>query len=165
MDFLFTNLNKEETKKITEEDVKKAKKAYENYSIEGEEELKKLIDINNDGMPELVVLETRPYIYSYIDGKVRELIGGYYDMEIYQSKSMIYLNEISSSMKVTLYVVFDGRKLETLAKESSGESMSIYQCNYKDVWIKGREVSVKQYTNYIKELTKNTKKVRMERPY
>ena len=80
-----------------------------------------LMDINKDGVPELVVTPDNMYhanIYGYVNGKIKDI--GYAfsgKCEFYPKKSLYYMTSTHTGDDTRSYYIYDGKKMKSLLKE------------------------------------------------
>lgn len=136
---------------------KKAMAAYAKYlqdgshwNMDGKMTSFGLIDVNRDGIKELVVYDESTYstrLIGYVSGKTK-VLGGCMrgEIEIYSKKKIFALyDSAGGGIYATLYYKYDGKKVKELTRYESCEGEETY-------FLKGKSVSKKKYNKYIKSL-------------
>ena len=136
---------------------KKAMAAYAKYlqdgshwDMDGKMTSFGLIDVNRDGIKELVVYDESTYstsLIGYVSGKTKQLgwcMRG--EIKIYPKKKIFALyDSAGGGIYATLYYKYDGKKVKEIARDES--------CDGEETYIlKGKNVSKKKYNKYIKSL-------------
>lgn len=114
-----------------------------------------LIDLNQDGVFELIFTPDDGYhvnIVSYVSGKAKNVGYGFSGTQKYYPKKHLYFSRVNHMGNVDTYYKFTGKKMKVIA-EKYGNDM--YKVNEKTV-------SKKQYNSYIKKLLSNTKNVKLK---
>ena len=135
---------------------KKAMAAYAKYlqdgshwDMDGKMTSFGLIDVNRDGIKELVVYDESTYstiLIGYVSGKTKELGWCMGDVIIYSKKKIFALNDkAGAGMYAMIYYKYDGKKVKELTRYESCEGEETY-------FLKGKSVSKKKYNKYIKSL-------------
>ena len=109
-----------------------------------------LIDVNRDGIKELVVYDegtNSTSLIGYVSGKTKQLgwcMRG--EIKIYPKKKIFALNDkAEAGMYAMIYYKYDGKKVKEIARDES--------CDGEETYIlKGKNVSKKKYNKYIKSL-------------
>ena len=109
-----------------------------------------LIDVNRDGIKELVVYDESTYstsLIGYVSGKTKQLgwcMRG--EIKIYPKKKIFARNDkAGAGMYAMIYYKYDGKKVKEIARDES--------CDGEETYIlKGKNVSKKKYNKYIKSL-------------
>lgn len=120
--------------------------------------------LNKDSIPELIVSADDEYhtrIYSYVNGKVKLIADGFAgELKYYPSKNLIYSDTYHAGKLVT-YTKFNGKKSTVVACEDAEEKEpGIYASSkYK---MKGKVVSKKKYTEYVKKLKGKAKPLKVK---
>ena len=136
---------------------KKAMAAYAKYlqdgshwNMDGKMTSFGLIDVNRDGIKELVVYDESTYstsLIGYVSGKTKQLgwcMRG--EIKIYPKKKIFALyDSAGGGIYATLYYKYDGKKVKELTRYESCEGEETY-------FLKGKSVSKKKYNKYIKSL-------------
>lgn len=153
--------------KITVKD-KKAKKAYAKklgnlhddteYGTEWEFAL---IDLNKDGVSEIVITHDEGYhleIWAYVKGKVKSVGGGFSgDQKYYPNKKLYYSTTFHASVNIEYYR-FNGKKMEELA-HIEGNTMGEDTYTYH---IGKNKVSKRKWKKYEKKLKKGAKEEKLK---
>ena len=141
---------------------KKAMDAYAKYlqdgshwNMDGKMTSFGLIDVNRDGIKELVVYDESTYstsLIGYVSGKTKQLgwcMRG--EIKIYPKKKIFALyDSAGGGIYATLYYKYDGKKAQRLALynvEYDGDKLIDETYN-----VHGKNVSKKKYNKYIKSL-------------
>ena len=108
-----------------------------------------LIDVNRDGIKELVVYDegtNSTSLIGYVSGKTKQLGWCMGDVIIYSKKKIFALNDkAGAGMYAMIYYKYDGKKVKEIARDES--------CDGEETYIlKGKNVSKKKYNKYIKNL-------------
>lgn len=113
-----------------------------------------LIDVNRDGIKELVVYDegtNSTSLIGYVSGKTKYLGWCMGDVIIYSKKKIFALNDkAGAGIYATLYYKYDGKKAQRLALynvEYDGDKLIDETYN-----VHGKNVSKKKYNKYIKSL-------------
>ena len=135
---------------------KKAMAAYAKYlqdgshwNMDGKMTSFGLIDVNRDGIKELVVYDegtNSTSLIGYVSGKTKQLGWCMGDVIIYSKKKIFALNDkAGAGMYAMIYYKYDGKKVKEIARDES--------CDGEETYIlKGKNVSKKKYNKYIKSL-------------
>ena len=157
----------------------KAKKAYANFLVKQEKEMTYqtlkfgLIDINKDGVPELVTTPDDWYhadIYAYVKGKVKN-VGWAFSGEcaFYPSRKVYYSHTCHTGTDEYHYYIFNGKKMKEVACKYGSDNINAVTGEPKqdNEWlnfepykytVKGKVVTEEEYNQYTANLVKNAKK-------
>ena len=136
---------------------KKAMAAYAKYlqdgshwNMDGKMTSFGLIDVNRDGIKELVVYDESTYstsLIGYVSGKTKQLgwcMRG--EIKIYPKKKIFALYDSpGAGIYAMIYYKYDGKKVKELTRYESCEGEETY-------FLKGKSVSKEKYNKYIKSL-------------
>lgn len=134
-----------------------------------------LIDINKDGISELIFTTDDGYhieIVSYVNGKVKVVGGGFSGEQSYYPDKHIYFSSTThTGDDIYTYYKFTGKKMKVVAekygnatvnavtgKAKTGDDLGKFT-PYKYT-VKGKTVSAKKYKSYVKKLISGAKSVK-----
>ena len=132
-----------------------------------------VIDINDDGVDELIVTPDELYhmeLYGYVNGKVKLIGGGYSGAQrFYPSKGIYYSSTTHMGAVDEWYYSYNGKKLSLLATSFGSEVMNCSTGERKaeptpgdfspyGYKVKGKDVNEKKYNSFIKKTLNGAKK-------
>ena len=156
----------------------KAKKAYASYLRKEAKNTSGtlkfgLIDINKDGVPEMVTASDDMYhasILAYVNGKVKK-IGWAFSGEcaFYPSRKVYYSHTCHSGVDEYHYYKFNGKKMTEVACKYGNDTYNAITGELKTEWqrlsfepykytVKGKVVTAEKYNKYVKSLAGRVKK-------
>lgn len=157
----------------------KAKKAYASYLVKQQKQVPYLtlkfglIDINKDGVPELVTTPDNWYnadIYAYVNGKVK-CVGWAFsgDCAFYPSRKVYYRHTCHTGVDEYHYYTFNGKKMKEVACKYGSNTVNAVTGKQKEEedWmnfepykytVKDKVVTEEEYNQYTANLVKNAKK-------
>ena len=118
-----------------------------------------VIDINDDGVKEMVTTGDdgyHCYIFSFINGSIKEVCDGYAGGEKFYPNKKIYCSTTTRFNETyTYYYKFTGKKMILMAeKKEDAVDPSVFKYDYK---VNNKSVSKKKYNKYIKKLMSGAK--------
>lgn len=121
-----------------------------------------LVDINNDGINEMVFTPDDGYhidIVAYVNGKVKNIGSGFSGTQLFYPNKKIYYSDTWHASRNEGYYKFNGKKMISLASiygaVMDDESSYVYHIGKK-------EVTKKSYQKYVKKLKKGAKEEKIK---
>ena len=117
-----------------------------------------VIDINHDGIKELVVTGDNMYhanIYAYLGGKVTRIDSAFSgDYVYYKNKNLVFNSSAHTGYYPESYAVYKDGRMKVLANAEGKDVITgdTYEIKY-DYYINGKQTTAKKYKAYVKKLT------------
>lgn len=122
-----------------------------------------LIDLNKDGIPEMAITHDEGYhltIYSYVNGKVKDVGAGFSgEQKYYPNKKLYYSVTGHSGYVYMAYYRFNGRRMVKLAYIEGDIFIGEKSYTY---YIGDKKVSKTKWEKYVRKLKKGAKEEKLK---